>query len=73
MVYPDEEVAQEGKGIIVSANPDSQYYGLRPRRLTVLLKYEDADDYDWENKDFDSGYQIDDNGNFLLLQGLLRQ
>ncbi len=54
------------KGIIVSANPDSQYYSLRPRRLTVLIQYEGADDYDWDNKDFDAGYQIDDEGNYVL-------
>ena len=54
------------KGIVVSANPGSPYYGLRPRRLTVLLKYEGADDYDWENKDFDAGYQTDDQGNYIV-------
>ncbi|MGN1233298.1 MAG: DUF1735 domain-containing protein [Candidatus Cryptobacteroides sp.] len=54
------------KGIIVSANPSSQYYSLRPRRLTVLLKYEGADDYDWDSKAFEAGYQTDSEGNYVV-------
>lgn len=53
------------KGLIVSANPDSQYYKLRPRRMTVLVKYEDSEDYDWGNKSFDAGYVFDENGNYV--------
>ena len=52
------------KGLIVSMNPDSQYYAYRPRRVSVMFKYSGDDDYTWD-KEYSDGYIYDDNGNIV--------
>lgn len=36
------------KGLTVAADPDSDWYGYRPRRLSIMFKYEGEEDYTWD-------------------------
>lgn len=36
------------KGLIVSMNPDSEFYANRARRLSIMFQYEGEEDYDWD-------------------------
>ncbi len=38
------------KGLTVAADPDSDWYGYRPRRLSIMFKYEGEDDYTWDKE-----------------------
>ena len=52
------------KGLIVSMNSESQYYGYRPRRISVMFKYSGDSDYTWD-KEYSDGYQYDENWNVI--------
>lgn len=52
------------RGLVVSADPDNDYYWCRPRRLTIMFKYEGDDDYTW-NKMYSDGYIYDDDWNII--------
>ena len=49
-------------GIIVGASKDATYYSKRARRLTIMFKYEGAEDYEWD-KAWGDGWEYDENGN----------
>lgn len=51
-------------GLIVSISQDSDYYGYRARRLSVMFKYEGEEYYTWDKTNID-GYQIDENGDYV--------
>ena len=50
------------KGLIVAADPDNAYYPYRPRRVSIMFKYEGDSDYTWD-KTFGDGYEYDENWN----------
>lgn len=52
------------KGIIVSMNPESEFYGYRARRISVMFKYSGDADYTWD-KDYSDGYIYDDEWNII--------
>lgn len=53
------------RGLVVSANPDDQYYGYyRARRLSIMFKYEGEDSYTWD-KPYSNGYLYDEDGNYI--------
>ncbi len=38
------------KGLTVAADPDSDYYRYRPRRLSIMFKYEGEEEYTWDKE-----------------------
>lgn len=52
------------RGLVVSADPAGDYYGYRPRRLSIMFRYEGDEDYIWD-KPYSDGYLYDEDWNII--------